>query len=124
MPRTLLRLPAGLFYAQGVKSNVLFFDRPHIARQKSASDVIWAYDLRSDKRFSVKTKPLQREDLEEFVTLSTANVRRAGERFRSFEAAQILATTECRLDIRAAPDHPLAHPTSSRTKGRSVAPTG
>jgi type I restriction enzyme M protein len=96
---TLLRLPAGLFYAQGVKSNVVFFDRPLIARQKSASDVIWAYDLRSDKRFSVKTKPLQREDLEEFVTLSTANVRRAGERFRSFDAAQILATTECRLDV-------------------------
>ncbi len=107
---TLLRLPPGLFYAQGVKANVLFFDRPLTARQKSASHLIWAYDLRSDKRFSLKTKPLQREDLEEFValfrsgfrsdaTMPSTGDRRAGERFRSFDAAQILATTECRLDV-------------------------
>jgi type I restriction enzyme M protein len=106
---TLLRLPPGLFYAQGVKANVLFFNRPVAARKKSASDLIWAYDLRSDKRFSLKTKPLQREDLEEFVALfrsgfrsdttMPSSVRQAGGRFRSFDAAQLLATTECRLDV-------------------------
>ncbi len=54
---TLLRLPTGLFYASGVKANVLFFDkRPLLASQQNA---IWVYDLRSDNRFSLKTKPLQ-----------------------------------------------------------------
>jgi type I restriction enzyme M protein len=107
---TLLRLPAGLFYAQGVKSNVLFFDRPATPRKKAASDLIRVYDLRSDKLFSLKTKPLQREDLEEFLALfrsgfqsgagrQSANGGQAGERFRSFDAAQILTTAECRLDV-------------------------
>jgi type I restriction enzyme M protein len=107
---TLLRLPAGLFYAQGVKSNVLFFDRPLTESQRSASDLIWAYDLRSDKRFSLKTNPLQQEDLEDFVALfrtgfrseattPAGKKRRARERSRGFDAAQILATTECRLDV-------------------------
>jgi type I restriction enzyme M protein len=107
---TLLRLPTGLFYAQGVKANVLFFNRPLGAHQKkSVSDLIWAYDLRSDKRFSLKTKPLQREDLEEFVALFRSDFRsdatmrvnssRQRGRFRSFDAAQLLATTECRLDV-------------------------
>lgn len=66
---TILRLPQGLFYAQGVKSNVMFFDKPRIGSGTGASDQIWAYDLRSDKRFSLKTKPLLPEDLQEFVTL-------------------------------------------------------
>jgi type I restriction enzyme M protein len=93
-----------------VKSNVLFFDRPATARKKAASDLIRVYDLRSDKRFSVKTKPLQREDLEEFMALfrsgfqsgagrQAANGGQAGERFRSFDAAQILTTAECCLDV-------------------------
>jgi type I restriction enzyme M protein len=103
---TLLRLPPGLFYAQGVKSNVLFFDRPLTASQEPASDVIWAYDMRADKRYSLKTKPLQREDLDEFVALfrSTfqsppSKLASAGERFRSFDAHQILTTGDCRLDL-------------------------
>jgi type I restriction enzyme M protein len=107
---TLLRLPPGLFYAQGVKSNVLFFDRPLRPAGGAASIQIWAYDLRSDKRFSLKTKPLQREDLQEFVTLFrsdfhspesqvTTVASERFERFRSFKAREILATEECRLDL-------------------------
>jgi type I restriction enzyme M protein len=104
---TLLRLPPGLFYAHGVKSNVFFFDRPLTASQIPVSNVIWAYDLRSDKRYSLKTKPLQREDLDEFVALfrSGFQIRPSevtaskGERFRSFDARQILATDDCRLDL-------------------------
>ena len=68
----LLRLPSGLFYAQGVKSNVIFFDKPRISGVNCPAERIWVYELRSDKRFSLKTKPLQREDLQEFVTLFRA----------------------------------------------------
>ncbi len=104
---TLLRLPPGLFYAQGVKSNVLFFDRPLKPGTAPNSDVIWAYDLRSDKRFSLKTKPLQPEDLAEFVALyrnvfSSNTSPHAGDdadRFRSFKAAEILDDRDCRLDL-------------------------
>src|ERR1019366_351213 len=63
---TLLRLPTGLFYAQGVKANVLFFDnRP--AREQPWTETLWVYDLRTNKRFTLKESPLQREDLDEFV---------------------------------------------------------
>jgi type I restriction enzyme M protein len=103
---TLSRLPPGLFYAQGVKSNVLFFDQPSTAIPEPVSGTIWAYELRSDKRYSLKTKPLQREDLEEFVVLFQSRFRCApsstdvrGERFHSFEARHILETHNCRLDL-------------------------
>ena len=63
---TLLRLPTGLFYAQGVKANVLFFDK------KPASETpwtrrLWIYDLRTNMHFTLKTNPLKREDLDDFV---------------------------------------------------------
>jgi type I restriction enzyme M protein len=63
---TLLRLPTGIFYAQGVKANVLFFDaRP--AREKPWTERLWVYDLRTNMHFTLKTKPLRRADLDEFV---------------------------------------------------------
>jgi type I restriction enzyme M protein len=63
---TLLRLPTGIFYAQGVKANVLFFDaRP--ARESPWTDKLWVYDLRTNMHFTLKTKPLKRADLDEFV---------------------------------------------------------
>lgn len=103
---TLLRLPSGLFYAQGVKSNVLFFDKPLLSTSEPASDRIWAYDLRSEKRFSLKANPLQREDLREFVSLYQSgfalennDLGEAGNRFRAFNASEILATNDCRLDL-------------------------
>jgi type I restriction enzyme M protein len=65
---TLLRLPTGLFYAQGVKANVLFFDK------KPASETPWTrwhwiYDPRTNMHFTLKTNPLKREDLDELVRL-------------------------------------------------------
>jgi type I restriction enzyme M protein len=115
---TLLRLPTGLFYAQGVKSNVLFFDKPvNIKKVSRASDVVWAYDLRSDKRFSLKTRPLQAQDLEEFVTLFRSGFRSnakksviSQDRFRSFHASEIAASADCRLDL-AWDDESLKHRT-------------
>ena len=63
---TLLRLPTGLFYAQGVKANVLFFDKKP-ASETPWTKKLWIYDLRTNKHFTLKTNPLKREDLDEFV---------------------------------------------------------
>ena len=63
---TLLRLPTGLFYAQGVKANVLFFDKKPAA-ETPWTRTLWIYDLRTNMHFTLKTNPLQREDLDEFV---------------------------------------------------------
>jgi type I restriction enzyme M protein len=95
--RAILRLPPGLFYAQGVKANVIFFEKGQ--KRVSVADRLWVYDLRSDKRYSLRTKPLQKEDLREFVTLFSSRSRDDGERHRSFEMAHILADPDCRLDM-------------------------
>ncbi|HEX2091786.1 MAG TPA: class I SAM-dependent DNA methyltransferase [Longimicrobiaceae bacterium] len=63
---TLLRLPTGIFYAQGVKANVLFFDKKP-GSEKPWTTRLWIYDLRTNQHFTLKTKPLQRSDLDEFV---------------------------------------------------------
>jgi type I restriction enzyme M protein len=60
---TLLRLPTGIFYAQGVKANVLFFDgKP--AQEKPWTTHLWVYDLRTNMHFTQKTNPLKRADLD------------------------------------------------------------
>jgi type I restriction enzyme M protein len=64
---TLLRLPTGIFYAQGVKANVLFFDRKP-AQEKPWTEKLWIYDLRTNLHFTLKENPLKRSDLEDFVT--------------------------------------------------------
>jgi len=63
---TLLRLPTGIFYSQGVKANVLSFDRKP-GREQPWTDRLWIFDLRTNKHFTLKTNPLQRSDLDEFV---------------------------------------------------------
>lgn len=63
---TLLRLPTGLFYAQGVKANVLFFDKKE-ASETPWTKKLWIYDLRTNMHFTLKTNTLKREDLDEFV---------------------------------------------------------
>ncbi len=65
---TLLRLPTGIFYAQGVKANVLFFDAKP-AQEKAWTKKLWVYDLRTNMHFTLKTNPLKRADLDEFVKL-------------------------------------------------------
>lgn len=95
---TILRLPPGLFYAAGVKSNVVFFDKPKTPADGPA-EAVWVYDLRSDKRFSLRTKPLQADDLREFVTLFKSEHREEGERHRSFQTQALLADSDCRLDL-------------------------
>jgi type I restriction enzyme M protein len=63
---TLLRLPTGIFYAQGVKANVLFFDRKP-ASETPWTKQLWIYDLRTNQNFTLKTNTLTRQALDEFV---------------------------------------------------------
>ena len=63
---TLLRLPTGIFYAQGVKANVLFFDRK-AAQEKPWTQKLWIYDLRTNLHFTLKENTLKRSDLDDFV---------------------------------------------------------
>ena len=58
---TILRLPTGIFYANGVKTNVLFFDKGEPTKN------IWVYDYRSGIKHTMATKPMTRSDLDEFV---------------------------------------------------------
>ena len=64
---TLLRLPTGIFYAQGVKANVLFFDRKPAADKQAWTTRLWIYDLRTNLHFTLKESPLKRADLDDFV---------------------------------------------------------
>ena len=106
---TLLRLPPGLFYAQGVKANVLFFDRADGRRSTPRSTGLRVYDLRSEHRFSLKTNPLRRGGLNEFVELygnrgdgireSPLNSVGKLERWRRFDTDAILASEDCRFDL-------------------------
>ena len=63
---TLLRLPTGIFYAQGVKANVLFFDRKP-AQEKPWTQKLWIYDLRTNQHFTLKENTIKRSDLDDFV---------------------------------------------------------
>jgi type I restriction enzyme M protein len=63
---TVLRLPTGIFYAQGVKANVIFFERK-AASEKPWTKKVWFYDLRTNKHFTLKQNRITRADLDEFV---------------------------------------------------------
>jgi len=63
---TLLRLPTGIFYAQGVKANVLFFDNKP-GRAAPWTSKLWVYDLRTNMTFTLKQNPLKRADLDDFI---------------------------------------------------------
>ena len=105
---TLLRLPTGVFYAQGVKANVLFFDRKP-ASEAPWTKQLWIYDLRTNMGFTLKTNPLARTDLDEFVayfhpenrferTPSWSEENPEG-RWRSFTYEELLRRDKVNLDI-------------------------
>src|SRR5699024_5198880 len=58
---TILRLPTGIFYAQGVKTNVLFFEKGNPTKD------IWIYDYRTGVKHTLVQNPLKRSDLDDFV---------------------------------------------------------
>jgi type I restriction enzyme M protein len=98
---TLLRLPTGVFYAQGVKANVLFFERKP-ASETPWTKTLWIYDLRTNQHFTLKTNPLKREDLDDFVRCynpANRHARKKTERFRSFSYDEIVKRDKLSLDI-------------------------
>jgi len=105
---TLLRLPTGVFYAQGVKANVLFFDRKP-ASENPWTKQLWIYDLRTNQNFTLKTRTLARSDLDEFVTgYNPANRHERQEtwsednpqgRWRVFDYDELVARDKANLDI-------------------------
>jgi type I restriction enzyme M protein len=98
---TLLRLPTGIFYAQGVKANVLFFDRKP-ASEKPWTTVLWIHDFRTNQHFTLKTNPLKREHLDDFARCyNPANrfERKETECFKSFTYDELIKRDKANLDI-------------------------
>ncbi|MYL56634.1 N-6 DNA methylase [Virgibacillus halodenitrificans] len=115
---TILRLPTGIFYKPGVKANVLFFDNKPASKDPWTSEV-WIYDFRANKHFTLKKKPLQTEDLEEFVDCYNPDNRYKRQetwdaeknpdgRFRKFTYEEILKRDKVSLDINWIKDQKLA----------------
>lgn len=63
---TILRLPTGIFYAQGVKANVIFFDAKPASREPWTKEV-WIYDYRTNVHHTLKKNPLKMDDLKDFI---------------------------------------------------------
>jgi type I restriction enzyme M protein len=105
---TLLRLPTGLFYAQGVKANVLFFDKKP-ASETPWTKKLWIYDLRTNQHFTLKTHPLKREDLDEFVKCynpanrherkATWSEKKPNGRWRAYAYEELVTRDKASLDI-------------------------
>jgi type I restriction enzyme M protein len=98
---TLLRLPTGIFYAQGVKANVVFFDRKP-AREKPWTETLWIYDLRTNQHFTLKENPLKRSDLDDFVAcynVKNRHERRETERFKPFTYTDLTKRDKINLDV-------------------------
>ena len=98
---TLLRLPTGIFYKQGVKANVLFFDKRPVS-EKANTRELWIYDLRTNRRFTLKERSMVRADLDDFVACYAGGERRKrkeSERFRRFGYADLVARDKVNLDI-------------------------
>jgi len=98
---TLLRLPTGVFYAQGVKANVLFFDRKP-ASEKQWTEKLWIYDLRTNQHFTLKTNTLKYEDMADFIKCYNPDnrfERKESGRFRVFTYNEIMQRDKVSLDI-------------------------
>lgn len=99
---TILRLPTGIFYAQGVKANVLFFDKKPASEQPWTRK-LWVYDLRTNQRFTLKQNPLRRSHLDDFVECylpgKSHDERVASERFKSFTYDELIVRDKVNLDI-------------------------
>lgn len=98
---TLLRLPTGIFYKQGVKANVLFFDKKPAANEPWTR-TLWIYDFRTNINFTLKKDPLVRARLDEFVDCykpGSRAARKEAERFKPFAYKDLIARDKTNLDI-------------------------
>ena len=101
---TILRLPTGIFYAQGVKANVLFFSKG------TPTQDVWFFDYRTDIKHTLATNPMQRQHLGEFVECYQADNRanrketydaetNPNGRWRKYSINEILERDKTSLDI-------------------------
>ncbi|MEQ6340252.1 MAG: type I restriction-modification system subunit M [Gammaproteobacteria bacterium] len=115
---TILRLPTGIFYANGVKANVLFFDN-HAASKEPWTKEVWYYDYRTNIHHTLKKKPLRFDDLQEFIACynplnrherkeSWSEAANQEGRWRKFNYEQIIARDKTSLDIFWLKDKSLA----------------
>jgi type I restriction enzyme M protein len=114
---TILRLPTGIFYANGVKANVLFFDGKPASKNPWTKE-IWIYDYRTNIHHTLKKNPLKLEDLKDFITLYNPKNRNKRKeiwsdsnpegRWRKFSYEDILARDKTSLDITWLKDKSLA----------------
>lgn len=104
---TILRLPTGIFYAQGVKTNVLFFNRGK--KDTGNTREVWIYDLRTNMPSFGKTNPLKKEHFKEFIECykaghmndrtETYSEEHPEGRWRKYTYEEILARDKTSLDI-------------------------
>ena len=106
---TILRLPTGVFYAQGVKANVIFFDNREASPDPWTKEV-WYYDYRTNIHHTLKKKPMRYENLSEFIECynprnrhrrkATWDERDAPEgRWRSYGYEELTARDKTSLDV-------------------------
>ena len=105
---TILRLPTGVFYKQGVKANILFFDNKPAAKNPWTKEV-WYYDFRTNIHFTLKKNPMRKDDLQDFITCyNPQNHFKRQEtwlesnpegRWRKFTYDELIARDKTSLDI-------------------------
>ena len=101
---TILRLPTGIFYANGVKTNVLFFEKGQETKD------IWVYDYRTGIKHTMATKPMTREHLNEFVDcfcsghiedrIPTYSEENPNGRWRKFSGEEVYSRDLLKLDFK------------------------
>lgn len=114
---TILRLPTGIFYANGVKANVLFFDNKPASKNPWTKEV-WVYDYRTNIHHTLKKNRLQLENLKDFISCYNTSNRKKRKatwsesnpdgRWRKFSYDEIIKRDKTSLDITWIKDKSLA----------------
>ena len=107
---TILRLPTGIFYAQGVKANVIFFDNKPASKDPWTKEV-WIYDFRTNRHFTLKTQQLKYEHLQDFIKCYNPKnrfKRIEADNFKKFTYEEITSRDKINLDIFRLKDESLA----------------
>jgi len=103
--------PTGIFYAGGVKANVLFFDKKPARPDQPWTTTLWVYDFRGDQHFTLKQNRMQRQHLDDSVACyrpaEPRENREPTERFRPFTYEELTARDKVNLDITLVRDSSL-----------------
>lgn len=96
---TLLRLPTGIWYSQGVKANVLFFDKRSPTSRGHQTKELWIYDYRTNIRKTLKNERLNRGDLQDFIDCYQNKPRKETKRFKLFTYEELVQRDKLSLDV-------------------------